>query len=328
MSSFRERNPITIAVAGLVVIAALMALALSSGSLVDGFFRESRSAAFAEAGGIREGDEVRVYGRQVGRVESVTLDGTQVLVAFDTDDGLVLGADTRAAVRTATPLGKKFLELDPAGSGELDGVIPVARTQSAYDVNQALSDLTTTVGQVDTGQLGRALSTVADTFADTPDELRGALAGVQALSTTIASRDQALRDLLKSANQVTGVLADRRDQIAALFADANRLLGELQQRQGAIEQIFGAVTAAAQQLSGLNADSRESLKPTLDELNSLLTVLDGEKQNIALAMQRVGPLATALAEAVGSIPGFLGYIHNIVPTNMIPEVTRLLQEPG
>lgn len=327
MSSFRERSPVAVAIAGLVVVGLLLALALGSGSIAD-LFRASHTAAFAEAGGIRADDEVRVYGRKVGAVTSVTLDGAQVLVAFDTDSDLRLGADTRAAVRTATPLGKKFLELDPAGASELDDVIPVARTQSAYDVNQALSDLTTTVEKVDTGQLGKALSTVSDTFADTPDELRGALAGMQALSSTISSRDQALRDLLKSANQVTQVLSDRRDQIAALFSDANRLLGELQQRHAAIEQIFGAVTAAAHQLSGLNADSRDTLKPTLDELNSLLTVLDGEKQNIALAIQRVGPLATALAEAVGSIPGFLGYIHNIVPTNMIPEVTRLLQEPG
>ncbi|MGO9099728.1 MAG: mammalian cell entry protein, partial [Mycobacterium sp.] len=58
-----------------------------------------------------------------------------------------------------------------------------------------------------------ALTTLANTFKDTPPDLKVALEGVAQFSSTLDNRDAKLRTLLGNANKVTAVLAKRSDQI-------------------------------------------------------------------------------------------------------------------
>ncbi len=185
------------------------------------------SAYFAEAGGIKAGSDVRVSGLAVGRVSDVHLEGTKVLVDFTVRDGVELGDRTEAAIKTETVLGTKMLEVTPRGDGTLDGTIPLERTTSPYDLPSALGDLTTTISALDTTQLSSALTTLADTFKDTPPDLKIALEGVARFSDTLNTRDAQLRNLLANANKVTAVLAKRSDQIAGLVVNTNALLAEL-----------------------------------------------------------------------------------------------------
>ena len=146
-------------------------------------------------------------GLSVGRVSGIHLEGTKVLVDFTVHDGVELGDRTEAAIKTETVLGTKFLEVTPRGDGTLTGTIPLERTKSPYDLPDALGDLTTTISALDTTQLSSALTTLADTFKDTPPELKIALDGVARFSDTLNNRDDKLRNLLANANKVTAVLA-------------------------------------------------------------------------------------------------------------------------
>ena len=75
------------------------------------------SAYFTEAGGIKPDSDVRVSGLSVGRVSSVKLDGTKVLVSFTVDEDVALGNRTEASIKTETVLGTKMLEITPRGDG-------------------------------------------------------------------------------------------------------------------------------------------------------------------------------------------------------------------
>ena len=65
---------------------------------------------------------------------------------------------------------------------------------------------------------------LAQTFSDTPPDLRAAVEGVARFSQTLNERDAQLRKLLANANKATGVLAERSDQVVSLVADTNALL--------------------------------------------------------------------------------------------------------
>ena len=67
---------------------------------------------------------MRVSGLSVGRVSSVKLDGTKVLVNFTVDDDVALGNRTEASIKTETVLGTKMLEITPRGDGKLQGADP------------------------------------------------------------------------------------------------------------------------------------------------------------------------------------------------------------
>ena len=219
-----ERNRVTVGAVGIAFLIGLIITAFSYDKLPFIKGTSDCSAYFAEAGGIKTGSDVRVSGMSVGRVSDIRLEGNKVRVDFTVRNGVELGERSEAAIKTETVLGTKMLELTPRGDGTLSGTIPLERTKSPYDLPSALGDLTTTISGLDTNQLSKALTTLSQTFADTPPDLKTALQGVARFSDTLNTRDDALRNLLANANKVTSVLAKRSDQIAALVTNANALL--------------------------------------------------------------------------------------------------------
>ncbi|WP_433625155.1 MCE family protein [Nocardia sp. CA-120079] len=311
MNETRSRA-VSLGIIGIVVATTVSLSALQLDRLP--FIRSGATytAYFADAGGLVPGDNVQVAGVKSGRVEQVKLDGAKVYVRFTLDEGIVLGNKTSAAIKTNTVLGRKSLEVTPAGSGSTrtNETIPLDRTTSPYSLTDALGDLTNTVKGLDMDQVNRTLDALSTTFADTPAPLRSALDGVTQLSRSLNARDKALTELLGRAQNVTKVLADRSNQINALLVDGNDLLGELDRRRGALSQLIVYINGLAQQLTGLVNDNEAQLKPTLDRLNSVLALLQSNKDNLSKALDGLGPFSAALGEQVGSGPYFQAYVSN------------------
>ena len=106
----------------------------------------------------------------------------------------------------------KRMHLARTGEQSLFTELPEVRSTNDIDMflrAEVLADLSRTISGVDTNQLSDSLSTLAETFADTPDQLRSAVQGVTRFAATIDTRDAQLRTLLANAAKVTGVLAKR-----------------------------------------------------------------------------------------------------------------------
>ncbi len=275
------------------------------------------AAYFAEASVLKAGEPVQVSGMQVGKVSSIELDGNRVIVRFDVDKHIRLGNRAEAAIKTRGLLGAKVLEITPRGEGELTGPIPVERTTPAYELPDALGELSTTLGDLNTGQLSQSWQVLADAFKDTPPELRDATEGVARLSKTLNARDVQLRDLLARANRVTGVLAQRTDQVVSLIADTNALLTELNSQSAAVDNISGNVSALARQLSGLINDNKGQLRPALEKLNGVLAILDNRKDRITKAIKMLNTYMMSLGESLASGPFFKTYVANLLPGQFV-----------
>ncbi len=308
-----ERNRLTVGAVGILVVVLGVIAAFSYDKIPFIKGTSDYSAYFSEAGGIKPGSDVRVSGLSVGRVSSVQLEGTKVLVDFTVRDGVELGDRTEAAIKTETVLGSKMLEITPRGDGQLTGTIPLERTKSPYDLPTALGDLTTTISALDTTQLSSALATLADTFKDTPPDLKIALEGVARFSDTLNHRDEQLRNLLANATKVTAVLAKRSDQIASLVVNTNALLSEILAQRNSVDALFNNITAVSQQISGLVADNRTQLKPAVDKLNGVLGILDNRKQELQRVFYLLRRYAMSFGEVLGSGPFFKASLVNLLP---------------
>lgn len=312
-----ERNRIVVGVVGTLILIVVVIAAFSYDRLPFIKGTSDYSAFFSEAGGIKPGSDVRVSGLSVGRVSDIHLDGTKVRVDFTVKDGVDLGDRTEAAIKTETVLGTKMLEITPRGDGHLTGTIPLERTTSPYDLPTALGDLTTAVSGLDTTQLSSALTTLADTFKQTPGDLKLALDGVAQFSDTLNTRDAQLRNLLGNANKVTTVLAKRSDQIAGLVVNANALLSELVAQQGALDSFMGNLTAVSHQISGLVADNRTQLKPALDKVNGVLSILDNRRKELQRTVALFRRYAMSFGEVLGSGPYFKASLVNLLPGQFV-----------
>jgi phospholipid/cholesterol/gamma-HCH transport system substrate-binding protein len=271
------------------------------------------SAYFAEAGGLIAGAAVQVSGMRVGQVESLGLQGPRVLVKFNVDKSVQLGDRTEAAIKTRTVLGAKILELTPRGEGHLPGPIPIERTQSPYQLPDALGDLALTISGLNTDQLSQSLATLSDTFKDTPPALNVALQGLSRFSDTVNRRDEQLRQLLANANKTTAVLAERSDQVLSLVNNTNALLAQLQEQSAALDQISNNVSAFASQIKGFIAENRDTFKPALDKLNGVLAILDNRKQALQKVIKQLNAYLMSLGESAASGPFFNAYIANLLP---------------
>jgi len=309
---FRERNPVVVGAVGLAVIAAMLLLAFNIDALPL-LAGQSHSAALSEAGGLKAGDDVRIAGVKVGKVTAVDLEGSHVRVDFRVGRSTELGSQTSATVRIKTILGQKFLALEPAGKGDLGQEIPLSRTTPAYDVVEAFSDLATTTEDIDTGQLATALDTVANTFRDSPEEVRAAVDGLGRLSRTVASRDAQLRELLQHANGVTGVLADRNKELVSLLTDGDLLLQELRKRRADIHTLLVSTVTLSQQLTGLVRENRAAIGPALANLKNVLATLEANQANLDRSIRLVAPFVRVFANTTGNGRWFDTYIQNLVP---------------
>ncbi|HEX5142624.1 MAG TPA: MCE family protein [Mycobacterium sp.] len=317
MKPFAERNPFIIGLIGIVGVFALVLAALNYQKLP--FFGQGKSysAYFAEAGGLVGNAEVQVNGLRAGNVTSVELDGQHVLVKFDVDNGIRLGDRTEAAIKTKSLLGTKYLEVNPRGDGHLSQTIPAERTTSPYQLPDALSDLSATISGLNTDQLSDSLHVLADTFSQTPPDLKVAVEGVARFSDVLNDKDAQLRNLLTNADKATGVLSQRTDQIVSLIGNTNSLMIALESQSAALDQLSGSISNVSRQLKGFIDENRSTLKPALDKLNGVLTIIDNRKDRLKKSINMLGTYAMALGESVASGPFFKSYIANLLPGQFV-----------
>lgn len=314
---FAERNPLVLGVIGAVLLAALIIGALQFKDLLTLTRGRTYSAYFADAGGLKTGNAVEVAGYKVGVVKSITLERSQALVTFDVADNIRVGDRSEAAIKTKALLGNKVLAVTPRGEGSQDGTIPLERTTSPYQLPDAMGDLSATISGLNTDQLSSSLTVLSQTFADTPPQLQAAVAGVARFSQTLNERDAQLRSLLSNANKATGILAERSDEIVSLVNNTNALMAQLESQSAALDQLSHNFSALSQQLRGLIAENRTTLKPALDRLNGVLTIIDNRKVKIQEALKGLRDYATSLGESVGSGPFFKAYLANLLPGQFI-----------
>ncbi|SOD80909.1 phospholipid/cholesterol/gamma-HCH transport system substrate-binding protein [Streptomyces sp. Ag109_G2-15] len=320
LKPFRERNPLVVGAVGLTVLALLTVAAFNADSLPLIGGGDTYSADFSEAGGLKPGDEVRIAGVKVGKVEDVDLAGDHVKVTFKVKGDPAFGTDTGASIRVKTILGAKYLALHPKGPGRLKpgSEIPLRRTVSAYDVVQAFSDLTTTTEEVDTDRLAKALDTISATFQDSPEEVRASIKGLSRISRTVASRDKALRDLLDHANGVTQVLAGHTKDFSALVTDGNALFKEISKRRTAIHNLLKSSALLGIELSGLVEDNRKEIGPALKNLDTFVKMLERNQASLDRSVKLLAPYVRLFTNTLGNGRWFDSYVQNLVAAPVTP----------
>jgi len=316
---FRERNPVVVGAVSLAVVTGLILLAFNADKLPIIGGGDTYYADFSEAGGLKANDEVRIAGVRVGKVDSVSLDGDHVKVAFRIQDDADFGTDTRAAIKVKTLLGAMYLSLEPAGPGQLStgSEIPTTRTSSPYDVVQAFSGLARTSERIDTHRLAASLTTLADLTRNTPQNFRKALSGVSALSTNLAARNEQIGTLLQNLRTVTTTLNSRDQDIVGLMRDSAVLFDALDKRREAVHNLLRSTSQLSVELTRLVRQSRADLKPALTHLSDVVDVLNRDSDQIDQSLRLMGPFYRVFANTLGNGPWFDTYIQNMPP---VPQV--------
>jgi len=320
MTPFREQNKTVIGAigAGLILLLLVTAFKLDSLPIIGG--GKIYAADFSEAAGLQKMDEVRVAGVKIGKVVGIELAGDHVVVKMRLK-GVQLGRLTRAEIKIKTVLGRKYIAIEPNGDGELDPDthIPVSRTKAPYDISPAFQELASTIEQIDTEQMAKSFTTLADAFRGTPNEVESSLNGLSRLSQTIASRDAKLRVLLDRANGVTTVLRERDEDLVQFLKDTDLVLQEVRARRAAIHKLLVTTTELSEQLIALVRENRAALAPALSHLKGVVEVLRKNQDNLDRSLAEMAPFVRLFANNLGNGRWFDTYVYNLSnPTGFGP----------
>jgi len=317
MKRYSEAQILRLGAITLVVMVLVMAAAFNL-SKFPGFGGTSYTAEFSDASGINRGNTVQIGGIRVGRVQDVWLEGPKVMVKFEVDNGVEFGEESGASIEVLSLLGDKYLELTPAGPGQLseDTPIPLERTQSAYDIVGVFGDLTTTTEQIDKGQLKDAFNVLSDTADAAAPEIEESFDGISRLSQTVASRDTEIRALLRSSKSVSEVLAARSEDLVDLMGSADLVFQEVQRRKDAIHRLLVNARVLSDELRGVANDNRDQIAPALQEVDDLLDTLIGKEKELKATLSALGPYVSILGNIIGTGPWFDAYAVNLaaIPT--------------
>lgn len=287
------------------------------------------TAEFAEAAGLKGGDEVRVSGAMVGRVTGVRLDHGVVKAELALNHGVPrLGDRTRAAIVTVTLLGRMAVQLTPEGTGDMKAgeVIPLERSSAPYDLNSDLKGLTDKTTSIDKQSLSSALDQVTAAFANTPGDINQALTGVEKLSRSVGENDNALESLLARAKNVTGTLAAHNAELTDLLTTGSALLAQLDARQQVVVSLLHSAQGLADQLRAVIHENGQAVGPALTELDRVIDVLNRNRANLQATITGVRNYATAFNEAISTGPFFDAYIQNLTsPGTLAPVLSKALQ---
>ncbi|HEX4249824.1 MAG TPA: MCE family protein [Pseudonocardia sp.] len=241
-------------------VAAVVVLALVIGAAVglSAAHRKELTVNFPSALGLYAGDEVRVLGVSVGKVDSITPEGAQVAVRLHYDSDVPVPANAGAALVAQTLVTARFVQLTPVFAGGpvlADGAtIPVERTEVPVDWEQikaqlarlttalgpngsdrdgALSGLITAGAQAGRGQGTHfrqtltALSDAVDTLSRSRGDLFGTVRNLQVFVSALRQSDSLVDDFTHRLATVSKLLDDNRDHLSSALRELDGAAGDV-----------------------------------------------------------------------------------------------------
>ncbi|MDR3664762.1 MAG: MlaD family protein [Mycobacterium sp.] len=293
-----DYNKIWLGVIGLTVILAMLAAVVLVSALDIG--KKQYTAEFAQAAQLKSGNPVTISGIPVGSVQDVALAGDHVVVTFKADKNVRLGTQTHAAIKLTTILGSRYLEISPAGSGQLAGdTIELSHTEVPYDLQKTLAGATSTLGPLDADKIAESVRVMSASLQGVPDALPQALTNLNSLAGVIASRRQQLGTLITNADTIAALLHRQKADLGALVLQGNQILGEITTRRAAVQRLLDGATLLVDRARTVIADEPQldALINSLHDFAKLLADHDALVRNVL----QTGPvLARNFANILGS----------------------------
>ncbi|TSE00301.1 MCE family protein [Skermania sp. ID1734] len=307
-------------IGGIVIILLLVGSSLFKTA---GIGKQSVTAEFEQAAGMRVGDKVRVAGVEVGKVSGAKIDGDHIDATLSVDKKLKFGPDAHAAIKISTILGLHYVELQPGdGSGLPGDRIPLSNTSVPFSLSKVVIDPKfphqwSRVEDINTEQLAQALNVLNEQFGDSPTMVPQALDSVGALAKVIDKRHDQVQQLLQNLDSVTKVLSDNRNGLMLIINQGGAITKAVQDRGQLVQGLLNNVGTLSRQLKDMGIDNNGQLGPLITQLDTISQGLEKNRDNLNNMLQVLPPTVRQLTNGFGNGPYLDGYLPWLFPDNWL-----------
>lgn len=253
------------------------------------------TATFSDVSGLLAGDDVRISGVQVGKVETIRLDGRTAKVDFTVLADHTVYHDTNAAVRYQNLLGQRYVEIIPPDTpGErlrAGAEIPLGQTIPSFDVTKLFNGFRPIFETLDPAQFNQFGENLLRIIQGDETGVGPFLHDLDELSTLAVNRQAVLKVLITNLAQISGALGGKSQQLFRMIATLNDVLSKF--------------TSESQEFS----DSIDRELPTFRNVVHLLQyierIFDGTTTPLYDLLGRMWPQTPTIIAGLSLVPSLI-----------------------
>lgn len=225
------------------------------------------TAVISDVFGLREGDDVRMAGVRVGRVEKIELQGDVAKVSFVVQSDQQLLGTTVASVTYQNIVGQRYLGLSLGDIGEPQALppgseIPLERTDPSFDVGALLNGYEPLFSALNPTDADNLTKGVIESLQGDRASVVSLVDETARLTDSFAGRDQQLGQVITDLNVVVNNLAQHNDSLDEVITQTRGVVSTFDARRPDLVESMGSITAVVRQLSTI----ADEVYPSLNEL--------------------------------------------------------------
>lgn len=289
------------------------------------------TAYFENSNGVFVGDEVRILGVPVGKIDTIEPQPTRVRVTFWFDDEHQVPADAKAVILSPTLVTARAVELTPAYTNgpTLHDDAVIAQDHTAVpmewdDFRTQLQKLTDTLQPTEPGgvsTLGAFVSTAADNLRGQGANIRDAITKLSQSISALGDHSQDIFGSVKNLSILVSALQDSTVLLGQLNENFASVTGLLANDPNEVANAVKDLNDVADEVTAFVADNREALGTTSDKVASvsqtLVDNLDDIEQLLHISPTTLANNVNTYQPAQGSLSGALAAANFANPITFI-----------
>ena len=277
---------------GVFALVAILLLVLLVNTMHNGVSGKTRSyeAMFTDVSGLRVGDDVKVAGVRVGRVNSIAVDKTGKLarVGFSLVAAQPILSNTDLVMRYQNLVGQRYLAMvQPANHGPaLPGgsVIPTKRTDPGFDLTQLLNGFRPLFEVLQPSDVNKLASSLVQVLQGEGGTVESLLQQTATLTTFVANRDQVIDSVLTNLTPVLNNISGHGSQLSATIVSLEHLMQGLASDRKEIGNAIDGIGQLVGSTSDLLTQAQQPLVSTVQQLRTVAGTLDSTSAKVIAAV--------------------------------------------
>lgn len=260
-------------------------------------------ALFADASGLRPGDDVRIAGIRVGKVSSVKLDGGHARVGFTLATKQHLYARTTATVDFLNLLGQRFIDLatDRKGAALPSGsVLPLRQTRVGLDLTAVFNAFRPLFDMIKPADVNELASNIVQVLQGQGQALQNLAAQTATLTQTLVSRDQVIGDVIANLTVVMGTVNSHRAEIRSMIGDLDNLTQVVAANRTRIGATIDALETVVTRFTEMVLSGGASVNRDVHDLASWSASIDTIAPDIMRGLRATSSLMESYVRTLGA----------------------------
>ncbi|MDI9932673.1 MCE family protein [Rhodococcus sp. IEGM 1354] len=262
------------------------------------------AATFDDVSGLYEGDDVRMSGVQIGKVDSVELDGTTARVTFGVESNRAVYDTTHAAVRYQNLLGQRYVELMQDGSEPGDvmpagSTIPLDNTVPSFDITELFDGFRPIFDTLDTDQLNLFAENILRMVQGDGSGIAPVLRDIDSITTFAEQREAIIALLIDNLGRISQTIGGKSASVADLVEQLTSLVSRLSTE---MEHVLSSLDQA-----------NYGLTPLVGLAEQLRDAYDGGYAPVDGALRRLIPQTDQVTELLALAPSLLTSLNQRIP---------------